>query len=232
MMGHGHAVMGAAAWVTLTSSSLAGLGHLPGEQVIVGSVVTAGAALLPDADHHSATISRSLPPVSGWMARGIAGIAGGHRQGTHSLIGLAAFALLALVLTNVRAPVMGTDFQVGAWLLTVLLVAFAAKALRLTRGWLSCWILATAAASTLIWFAPTAAWWLPLSIGVGVAIHILGDLLTDQGVALLWPWSNERIALPLLGTAGSVREWLLVGCLYVYLIWVGLGSYLEQVWLV
>lgn len=231
MMGHGHAVMGAAAWVAATAPTMIGLGGLPASQVLVGGVVTAGAALLPDADHHSATISRSLPPVSSLLARAIAAISGGHRQGTHSLIGIAAFSFLAGLLATPRIEVAGHLFQIGSWILVVLLVAFAAKALRLTRGWLSCWALAVVAATGLVWFAPASLWWLPASVGLGVGIHILGDLLTTDGVALLWPWKTGRIAVPLLGNAGSVREWILVTALYGYLAWFGLYPQIPAGWL-
>ncbi|HLR94201.1 MAG TPA: metal-dependent hydrolase [Jiangellaceae bacterium] len=222
MMGHGHAVMGAAAWVTLTSPYLVGVGGLPSGQVAVGAIVTAGAALLPDADHHAATISRSLPPVSSLLVRGVVVLAGGHRQGTHSLIGIAAFTALAALLVIPRIAIAGNpSFQVGSWVLVLLLVAFAAKSLRLTRGWISCWAVAVATATGLAWFAPASLWWLPASVAVGVTSHILGDLLTEQGVALWWPWKQDRVALPLLGTAGSMREWVLVTGLYAYLLWFG-----------
>lgn len=221
MMGHGHAVMGAAGWVTLTSPYLGGVGELPLEQVAVGAIVTAGAALLPDADHHAATISRSLPPVSSLLVRGVGAVAGGHRQGTHSLIGIVAFTALAALLVIPRIAIAGKAFQIGSWVLVLLLVAFAAKPLRLTRGWISCWAVAIATATGLAWFAPASLWWLPVSVAVGVTIHIIGDLLTEQGVALWWPWKQGRVALPLLGTAGSMREWVLVTGLYAYLLWFG-----------
>ena len=65
-------------------------------------------------------------------------------------------------------------------------------------------------------------WWIPASVAVGVSVHILGDALTNNGVALLWPLSPEpparlwwwqssgRFRLPLLGRTGSWREWALV----------------------
>src|SRR5690625_6322995 len=63
-MGGHHAISGAAAWLALTgSASLGGyrLGggvlDLAGPEVLAGAVVAAGAALLPDIDHPSATIA-------------------------------------------------------------------------------------------------------------------------------------------------------------------------------
>ncbi|GAA4428622.1 hypothetical protein GCM10023169_29970 [Georgenia halophila] len=73
------------------------------------------------------------------------------------------------------------DFQLGAWLLVLLMVAFAARALRLTRGSVSSWIVALAAATVAVWFAPAHLWWLPLAVGVGCVVHVAGDALTTQG---------------------------------------------------
>ena len=56
-----------------------------------------GAALVPDADHHNATIAHSLPPLSNAVCAGVGALAGGHRRGTHSLIGLAAFVAVAWI---------------------------------------------------------------------------------------------------------------------------------------
>ena len=64
---------------------------------------------------------------------------------------------------------------------------------------------------------------------IGVVVHIVGDLVTTGGVPLLWPlvirppkllrrlpllrsvWRpNGALSLPLLGRAGSRREWLVL----------------------
>ncbi|MFO7691380.1 MAG: metal-dependent hydrolase, partial [Cryobacterium sp.] len=63
----------------------------------------------------------------------------------------------------------------------------------------------------------------------GYAMHLVGDLLTTRGLPLFWPimprpprnwarvplleavWtSGGYVAVPVLGNAGSVREWLLL----------------------
>lgn len=235
-MGHGHATMGAAAWVALTATGSGALGLVPMEpqEVIAGALITAGFALWPDSDHHSGTIAHSLPPLSNLLTRGVGAISGGHRQATHSLLGIAVTVVLALALALLRVDVPGhPDFQLGAWLLVLLPVAFAARALRLTRDWLSAWAVAAGVATGAIWFAPESLWWLPLAAGLGCAVHILGDLLTTQGVPVLWPWkpapavetmlwkSNGFFAVPILGTAGSAREWVFVTAINLYLAWVG-----------
>lgn len=235
MMGHGHATMGAAGWIAITGTT-AGLGLLPMEpaQIAAGALITAGAALLPDADHHSGTIAHSLPPLSGLITRGVGQASGGHRHGTHSLIGVAVCFGLAWLLTPIRADLpwgLAQDYQIGAWFLSVLMIAFAAKALHLTRGWVTSWGFALIAASAAIYYAPEQVWWLPVAVGAGAAIHLLGDVLTIEGVPLLWPWrpsppvretifwkDNGHFALPVLGHAGSMREWVMVMGLNIYVV--------------
>ena len=234
MMGHSHATTGAAAWVAVTATVPGALGLVPlsPAEILAGAVVTAGAALLPDVDHRSGTIAHSLPPVSRWVTRWVGQISGGHRHGTHSLLGILAFGLLARALSTVRVPIRGEEFQLGAWLMIILLVAFAARALHLTRGRFSSWLVAVGTASAVTWFAPETMWWLPASVVLGCTVHILGDALTVDGVPPFWPvrpkplvesplWrDNGHLALPLLGPAGSKREWVLISAVDLYLAYV------------
>jgi len=148
MMGASHAVSGAAAWVALTSTAPIALGAHPlsPQGVIIGALVTAGAALLPDADHHSATIARS----GGFLTRGLAGAAGaasgGHRHGLHTAIAAVGAALLTGLADRLTAtvPVLGT-IPLGSALVLLALVAFANKALDLGRsGVVNLWLGAAA----------------------------------------------------------------------------------------
>ncbi|KZX20003.1 metal-dependent hydrolase [Rathayibacter tanaceti] len=65
MMGRSHAVSGALAWALTTSvpaiAEPLGLDALPLDLRLIGLGVTAGWALVPDADHARATVSRSAP---------------------------------------------------------------------------------------------------------------------------------------------------------------------------
>ncbi|WP_127127488.1 metal-dependent hydrolase [Georgenia sp. SYP-B2076] len=241
MMGHSHATTGAAAWVAVTATvpGTLGLIQLSPAEILAGAVVTAGAALLPDVDHHSGTIAHSLPPVTRWVTRWVSDISGGHRHGTHSILGIAAFGLLARGLATVRIPLGGEEFQLGAWLMIILLVAFAAKALHLTRGRFSSWLVALATASAVTWVAPESTWWLPLSVVLGCSVHVLGDALTVDGVPPFWParprpvvesplWRRSGyFALPVLGAAGSAREWVLIAAVDVYLFYVAAMTVME-----
>lgn len=232
MMGPSHAATGAAAWLALTGpiSPVAAL-HMPPELQLLGALTTAGAALISDWDHPRATIAHALPPVTEWISRGIRAVAGGHRQGTHSLLGIAAFTAVAVAEANLQVPIGGRVYAPGQGIIAAFLVAVAAKALRLLpgRGFVAGWLLG-AAVAVLGTVLGGGLWWIPASVAIGVTVHILGDALTCVGVPLLWParprpplplpfWtSTGRFRLSLLGTTGSWREWAFVSIVTAYTI--------------
>lgn len=255
MMGAHHAASGAAAWVALTTQFRIPLDALGVDQTLVlgtalldvspigvltGAMVTAGAALLPDADHRHASIAQSLPPVSNALCAGIGAAAGGHRKGTHSVLGLLAFFAIAYVagLWSVDTEKFGVLYP-GAGIICVLLVAFAAKALKFVPDKLrkTPWVVGIAVALFIVLLAPEEQNWFPTAVGLGVAVHIVGDMLTTDGVNLFWPlrfrpprklrrmpllrsiWRpSGSLALPILGNAGSTREWLLLVPVSLYVV--------------
>ena len=260
MMGPHHAASGAAAWLALTTrfhvdlSGAAhtltflpqgvdvGLGLIPVSPsgVLAGAIVTAGAALLPDADHRNATIAHSLPPLSNVVCTEVGKVSGGHRHGTHSVIGVAVFVLLAWLAGKWTMPLepFGMIFP-GAGLLSVLLVSFAAKALKFIPDTMRKfpWVVGLAVGVFITFFAPQEQDWFPLAMGVGVIMHIVGDMLTTGGCNLIWPlkikpprawrrvpvlswvWKpNGYVAVPILGNAGSWREWLLLVPVSLYVV--------------
>lgn len=235
MMGTHHAITGAAAWVAVTSTAaqLPAFGWFPLEPagVALGAIICAGAALLPDADHHNATIAHSLPGV-GQAATALVGAAsGGHRHGTHS--GLSAVIVLALAIflggTELLGGPWGTPANVAAGVAAAALLAFSLKVLKVIRNWAFAWVAGAAIAALISWAAPEQWAWLPMCIAIGWIVHLAGDFLTVGGLPLLWPlnpkapkavqdmpvvsslWSRGGyFALPVLGTTGSWREWLLM----------------------
>ena len=117
MMGYGHATMGAAAYLALTSTSALALSVTPQDvpTMATGALLTAGAALLPDIDHHSATIAKTVPSARflRWtliasptehVARAVERVSGGHRHMTHSLIGIAVATAAAIPLALLHLP--------------------------------------------------------------------------------------------------------------------------------
>ena len=82
-----------------------------------------------------------------------------------------------------------------------------------------------------MWRAQTGSWltdptrvadphtwaWLPVAAGIGVGLHLVGDMLTVKGVPLLWP-ARLRLAAPLLGHTDTAREQLVGACLSLALV--------------
>lgn len=232
-MGGHHAASGAAAWVAVASTGPYTLGWYPLDAtgILIGAMATAGTALVCDWDHRSSTVAHSLPPLSNAIARGIESASGGHRQGTHSIVGGAAFVALAAVAGQIHVDTPGGRLSLGAGLLCMFMINIAAKALKLfpKSGFIFNWIFALVMAGLVTVYAPEQWTWLPMSMLIGVVVHIVGDLITTGGVPLLWPlvlrpprflrkmpllravWRpNGALALPILGRAGSRREWLVL----------------------
>lgn len=235
MMGTHHALCGAAAWVALTSSTPAlpslALLPLPPEQVAVGAILCAGAALLPDADHPSATIAHSVP-VAGRVATGVvSNLAGGHRRGTHSLVAAGGVLFLALGMLGADwgGAVPSDPRTLACAAAGAGLLAFALKVLGLARGWARAWLAGAGGALAITLAVPEQWAYLGAIVAVGWIAHLAGDLLTTGGLPLLWPltpraprgfsripvlgrmWLRSgNIAVPILGNTGSRREWALL----------------------
>ena len=100
VMGVNHATSGAAVWFAATAALPSFGTHaypLAAAGVLSGALVCAGAALLPDADHHSGTIAHSVPVVGKLVARSIEDASGGHRHGFHTILAGALVTLLAVL---------------------------------------------------------------------------------------------------------------------------------------
>jgi membrane-bound metal-dependent hydrolase YbcI (DUF457 family) len=260
MMGSNHAATGAAGWLILTTQTTIptawldeatgwsmpdlvlgfGWGGFSGLGIVLGMFLVAGAAMAPDSDHHSATIASSLPPVSQWVCSGIGMVSGGHRHGTHSIVGVAVFTAIAYVAGLWRMDVGPlANVGIGAGIVAVLLIAFAAKALKTIPDTMrkTPWLVGLIGGALIAVLGPDQTWWLPVAVGLGCTIHLLGDILTTEGINLVWPvaikapkilhgvpvlnkiWKpNGFLALPVLGSAGSVREYLVLVPVSIYVI--------------
>lgn len=232
MMARSHALLAAAGWLALAPPVAGALGYpLDQGALAAGTVVAAGAALLPDLDHEDATAAGALGPLTRVLARGVGRLAGGHRQATHSLVfgplmGLAAWLLVAWG---------------GRWAtlaLAALCASLALQALGVTigkDGRLE-WLQVAAVALALTWLAgrlaPGAWEWLPVGVVAGCWLHTLGDMLTPGGVPLLWP-SRQRVTVPLIArTNGWEEAFILAPALGVALLglaWARFGSALVAV---
>lgn len=200
-MGRTHALSGLAAalataaaadpWLTLDAPRLAAV-----------AVLGTGAGVLPDLDHPQATPARVFGPPTGAVARVVNLAAGGHRNATHSLLGLAALTAGAQ---------MATGHPAAAAAVAALLLGLALAALEITDGGpLARLPIAGGAGYAALTWAPDilAGPVLPLAVAAGSAAHVTGDLLTDHGCPLAWPLQH-RLALPLVTTGGRLETWII-----------------------
>src|SRR5699024_3108028 len=147
--------------------------------------------------------------------------AAGHRGATHTLLAVAVFTLAGVLVARldwaVHAPVVG-QVEIATTAVVTGLCAFAARALKLASSPLSPWLIGVGAGLL-------GACWL------GALLRLLGDLLTTDGIPFpTWPlvlkpserassplWQADGdVAVPILGNAGSAREWALCAVLSLY----------------
>jgi membrane-bound metal-dependent hydrolase YbcI (DUF457 family) len=192
--------------------------------------------------------------LSNLICGGIGAISGGHRHGTHSIVGIAGFTGIAYAAGLWRMDI--GPFQnvgIGAGIVSLLLVAFAAKALRVIPDAMRKlpWVVGIIGGVLVAFLGPGEAWVLPFAVALGCAIHIAGDMLTTEGVNPFWPvalkapkvvqaipvinrmWkSNGYMAAPVLGSAGSMREYLILVPVSLYVIVVVMVTLLGagQIW--
>lgn len=200
--------------------------------VVAYTVAGAGAAMLPDFDHRHATIARSLGPISKGMAVVIEKLSGGHRNGTHSILGVAFFTLLAVAFNHAQAlfglflphsqAVLAGQIALGAWL--AFLFAVATFALRVTevRSIIVHSILCLAAGvgfTLLTVKMPFPTEVLPWAVAIGASSHLLTDMLTKEGCPLLWPFLRFRFKFANL-TTDHFGERVIVGpAIGLFAIW-------------
>lgn len=230
MMGKGHAISGAAVWLSGCAIAQA-TGGEPGFAVVtVGTAVCAGWALAPDLDHPNSVVAHSAGPVTKLIAHGVARFGifvhartklpadrpdhDGHRTVSHT----AAWALLWGIVAA-----CGQQWG-GPW--TAALLVFFATAVGvkaalppkhrtfwvgtgLRRPWPTRFRVSYALVSALMLavvayrLTPAQGWWLGLAVATGSIVHCLGDCLTNSACPLLWPVR--------FGPAGARRAWFPVG---------------------
>lgn len=166
-----------------------------GHDLLFG-VLTAGFALLPDADHPQASFAYAAGALSHGVSHLVAVVFGGHRQGFHSLFGV---ALMTVVTASCA------DWWPNKWALAglALLIAVCVVAgLKATgflrhggrgrnrhRGALRRAIVGSAIAAAAVVYVRSDLWWL---VALGMALHVFEDEFSGHGCALLWPLTNRR----------------------------------------
>ncbi|MBO0823783.1 MAG: metal-dependent hydrolase [Actinobacteria bacterium] len=186
MLGHSHALSGAAAGAGVAIAT-----HLRPTEAVGLALLTAGAALLPDLDSCGSCSARSFGWLSRLPALAIRGVSGGHRHATHSVIGVTALYGLAVAAGTYRNDVAG---KAGLGLLVALMVAGGLEALRICREHVADTLGVVAGVAVAV-----SGFWLalvPAAVAAGCIAHLAGDMLTDSGVPLLFPWMQRFRLLP------------------------------------
>ena len=230
MLGRDHALSGAVVFAALAPTL-----HVHEAYLAAGVVLTAGAGVLPDIDHPDSTISRSFGFLTEWFAWLVDRLSGGHRHGTHSLIGITAFTAATygaglFQLSEPKAAASGhlvfSWHIVPAALVLALLYSAALRALHvgghygdligIAAALITCF---TGADLTQL---PVGSWHVPLlaaATALGCAAHIAGDELTHGGCPLFWPASMHEFHLlprPLqITTAKLCETWVVFPLLLV-----------------
>ena len=212
MLGRDHALLAAATTLAGGEAAWRLLGHaaVPPGQLAAAAAVTAAFALLPDIDEPNSTVSSRLGPISAAVSTITHKLAGGHRKATHSLLFVVG-VFFAMRFAGGRP--WADVITVGVSLMLCFGMLIPA---RFARHGLVVGFVAPAVASWAVWTATVhhmgghhpATWsWLAWAAAAGVVLHLVGDMLTVEGVPLLWP-VRWRQAVPLLGHTDSLREQL------------------------
>jgi membrane-bound metal-dependent hydrolase YbcI (DUF457 family) len=206
MLGHSHSTSGALAWGAAAAWVPVAVwpSRLTAADILVGTFVTAGAALLPDLDHPEGTIAHFLGPVSHQFCRFVSWISGGHRHATHS------FFFVALMTYGTWAGVhyLKRPFTLG---LVFILFSLAVRALHLCppgkgiHSWGVVTLIAAGGTFLVYQWIPAAPDWLPISVGLGTLVHLFGDCLTVEGCPLLWPLPMH-LEIPIIRHTGNKLE--------------------------
>jgi membrane-bound metal-dependent hydrolase YbcI (DUF457 family) len=203
MKGTTHALSGAVAGLAVGSLVLH---EAPAPLALFAGLVTAY-ALANDLDSCGSTEARSLGFVTEAFAWAVRLVSGGHRHGTHSALGVAAFAGAAWLACLFRHGWAGRIV-----LFLILAAGFAAALDALRIGGHAGNIAALAGAAAMTWTGYGLAL-VPLAAILGTSAHLAGDALTRCGVPLLWPATMREFHLtprPLWFTTGHWPERFIV----------------------
>jgi membrane-bound metal-dependent hydrolase YbcI (DUF457 family) len=237
VLGHDHALSGALAF-----AAAAPFLHVTGVHLAAGMVLTAGAGVLPDLDEPGSVIARSFGFLTGAFAWIVHKISGGHRKGTHSLLGVALLTVASLGAGSWQASTRTTGPHPGPWwhlvpAALILGLLFAAGFRALHVGGHHGDAAGIALAALVIWkgwdlalVPPYHVPVLAVCLTLGMLAHIAGDMITHYGCPLLYPVSRHDYGLlpqPIRITTSKLAEhWVISPLLLAalaYFTWRDLG---------
>lgn len=219
-MGRTHALSGGVAWLGVMMPVNQYVDHLTPASAGLGLAVATGAAMLPDLDHPNSTIAHTYGWFTKQLCRGVATISGGHRKGTHSLLGTTTF--------GVGAAAMSTNDWTRA-ILVWLCLGMAVRALWKrpknrpngkfdysdVAGLVNA-LASAAIALALVWLTRNDVLVPTVAVIVGYLAHLIGDTFTKGGVPWMYPFTKTRLRLTTMKTGGPGEKAFVV-LLYVML---------------
>ena len=210
-MGRRHARAGVLGAVATLPVALAG----PDAAVPVGLWAAGWVAgsMAPDFDAGGSHPARVWGAPSRLVATGVGWLAGGHRESTHDIVlaPLTVGAALAVLLSGAGwlagvSPWLG----VAALLVLALPFGFALRMLAEVRRWrvfadpLPNFAVSLACAGWLL--ASPGRVWFAVAVAAGMAGHILGDSITNEGapVSRVWVWGERLLRVD---NAKTRKDW-------------------------
>ena len=238
MLGHDHALSGALAFAVV-----APLLPVSGIQLAVAAALTAGAGVLPDLDEPGSTIARTFGFLTGAFAWIVHQLSGGHRKGTHSLLGVGLMTIVALWAGSFQqGAAANSQHQELWWHLVpaglILALLFSAGLRALYIGGHHGDLFGIALAALVLWkgwdLVEVTSWHVPVlavSVALGMLAHLAGDMLTHDGCPLLYPLSRQEFGLlpePVRITTNKLAErWVISPLLLIglaYFVWRDAGG--------
>lgn len=199
VMGPTHAIMGFGAGLLAAEIAPAAVGVTPSIPVaLTFATITAGASIVSDLDHPSATAARSLGAITGsvaWFLHHLSGFIyrhtrtdedsrrdGKHRGITHTVPG-------ALVAGGTVAAACHFGGLWGTLACLFLFALFALRALPPKEAPGTDCLMALGLAALGYWVLPAdrLTAWFGAAVVLGVIVHCIGDGLTEAGVPLGFP---------------------------------------------
>jgi membrane-bound metal-dependent hydrolase YbcI (DUF457 family) len=202
MLGRDHALSGALAF-----AGVAPLLHVSGLHLAAGVALTAGAGVLPDIDEPGSTIARTFGFMTAAFAWIVHKISGGHRKGTHSLLGVALLTAGSLAAGSWQRTAWTAGGRLAEpWHLipaaVILALLFSAGLRALHVGGHHGDAAGIALAALVVWkswdLAQVTSRHVPVlavCAGLGMLAHIAGDMCTHDGCPLLYPFSRHEFGL-------------------------------------
>ena len=214
MLGRTHATTGALAVTAATATHLFGFSPAPGAELL-DVLLFAGAALLPDLDCDHSQASLELREELGFLSLAflklIELLSGGHRHGTHSIVGIGVFTAFDVAGSRAAAHLPGAwghhAPQVLLGFYIALMIGAALRALRLSSHAHDFAGIAAAAAIVLTGYDLSI---LPWAIAIGATVHVLGDMITEGECPIFWPFTKRHFGLPLFRVGGLAEGFILV----------------------